>query len=195
MNAVRYWLAVYVLTLVPPAFLFWFSIHPFVRFWRSVGPRLTLGIHFSGAAIAAGLIYWVRRPLLSMEFGTNFALIALAIPLLLAAELIRRRFSKHLRLWILVGLPELEPARHNIPLLTEGIYGRVRHPRYLQFFLSHAALALICNYLAIYILLAVLAAMMFPLVVIEERELRARFGAEYDAYCARVPRFIPKMRP
>jgi protein-S-isoprenylcysteine O-methyltransferase Ste14 len=36
--------------------------------------------------------------------------------------------------------------------------------------------------------------MMYCLVLIEERELRGRYGAEYDAYCSRVPRFIPKIR-
>jgi len=193
MNIVRYWLAVYMLSLVPPAFLLWFSIHPFIRFWRSVGPRLTLGIHFSGMAIAAGLIYWIGRPLLSMEFGTNLLLIALAIPLLVVSELMRRGFSKHLRFRILIGLAELAPEPHKTPLLTEGIYSRVRHPRYTQFLLSHAAIALICNYLATYVLMAVLVAAMFLLVIIEERELRDRFGAEYESYCARVPRFIPKI--
>jgi protein-S-isoprenylcysteine O-methyltransferase Ste14 len=28
-------------------------------------------------------------------------------------------------------------------------------------------------------------------VLLEERELRDRFGAEYDEYCGRVPRYIP----
>jgi protein-S-isoprenylcysteine O-methyltransferase Ste14 len=78
--------------------------------------------------------------------------------------------------------------------LTEGIYGRVRHPRYLQFLLSVAACAFACNYLAIYVLLVTLVAAVFLLVAIEERELRDRFGAEYEVYCARVPRFIPKIR-
>jgi len=30
------------------------------------------------------------------------------------------------------------------------------------------------------------------IVRIEEHELRDRFGAEYEAYCARVPRFVPR---
>jgi protein-S-isoprenylcysteine O-methyltransferase Ste14 len=29
-------------------------------------------------------------------------------------------------------------------------------------------------------------------VLLEERELRDRFGAEYEEYCRRVPRYIPK---
>lgn len=142
----------------------------------------------------AGLVYWVRKPLLSVEFGTNAMLITLAIPLLVGSGLMRRHLSRRLRLRILIGLPELAPEQHNTPLLTEGIYGRVRHPRYLQFLLALAAYALISNYLATYILLVVLVALVFPLVVIEERELRDRFGAEYESYCARVPRFIPKLR-
>jgi len=30
--------------------------------------------------------------------------------------------------------------------------------------------------------------------MLEERELRERFGAKYDAYCRRVPRFLPRLR-
>jgi protein-S-isoprenylcysteine O-methyltransferase Ste14 len=30
-------------------------------------------------------------------------------------------------------------------------------------------------------------------VLLEERELRDRFGAEYDAYCRRVARYLPPL--
>ena len=37
----------------------------------------------------------------------------------------------------------------------------------------------------------ILVAMYGRLAVTEEREMRARFGAEFDAYAARTPRFVP----
>jgi protein-S-isoprenylcysteine O-methyltransferase Ste14 len=33
----------------------------------------------------------------------------------------------------------------------------------------------------------------YVLVWFEERELRDRFGQEYDDYCRQVPRFVPKL--
>ncbi len=35
----------------------------------------------------------------------------------------------------------------------------------------------------------------FQVVRIEEPLLRERFGQAYDDYCARVPRWIPRLRP
>jgi hypothetical protein len=32
----RYYLALVMLAAIPPAILFWFSIHPFIRFWRRI---------------------------------------------------------------------------------------------------------------------------------------------------------------
>ena len=56
------------------------------------------------------------------------------------------------------------------------------------------AYALFCNYLATYLLVPAVAILIYLIVLLEERELRNRFGAEYEAYCARVPRFVPKFR-
>jgi protein-S-isoprenylcysteine O-methyltransferase Ste14 len=35
---------------------------------------------------------------------------------------------------------------------------------------------------------------MLAAIAMEERELRRRFGASYEEYCRRVPRFIPSLR-
>lgn len=192
MNTVRCYLAILLLSFTPPAFLYWLSIHPFIRFWRRLGLRLTLWINYAGLLIVAALIFMFRKAFLSVDFGTNPLLIGLAVPLLVVSGAMRRRLSKHLRLAILTGIPELAPEQHRTPLLTEGIYSRMRHPRYVQALLGVAAYTLICNYLATYVLFFVVLAVILLVVPIEERELRRRFGAEYEDYCARVPRFIPR---
>jgi protein-S-isoprenylcysteine O-methyltransferase Ste14 len=55
-----------------------------------------------------------------------------------------------------------------------------------------ASLALIANNLASYVNWIIGIPGVLLVVHIEERELRDRFGAEYEAYCARVPRFVPR---
>ena len=52
--------------------------------------------------------------------------------------------------------------------------------------------ALIANYLALYLIVALWLPGIYVIVLIEEKELRDRFGAAYDDYCRRVPRFIPR---
>ncbi len=192
MDSVRYYLALMLVVFTPPAILFWFSIHPLIRFWRRVGPRLTLAIHYALLLLMAGGLFLVRKPLLTVEFGTSPLLIALAVPIFVLAVVLRFKFGKHLRARILKGLPELAPEKYGSRLLNEGIYSRIRHPRYVQVLLALLAYAMVANYLATYILLALSTIWILLLVPIEEKELRDRFGAEYEAYCARVPRFIPR---
>jgi len=194
MDKVRYYLGLLMLAVVPPSVLYWFSIHPFIRFWRRLGIRLTFVINYAVMIALIVPILLFGKPLLSVEFGTNPILIGLGILLLIVSAALRRSLSRHLRRSILVGVPELAPEKRGIPLLTEGAYSRIRHPRYVQFFLAFIGYALFCNFLALYLLIPGLAAMLYCVVRLEERELRERFGAEYQAYCARVPRFIPNLR-
>lgn len=49
-------------TPCPGSFLFWFSIHPFIQFWRKVGPWLTLAIHYALMLILAAGVFLVRTP-------------------------------------------------------------------------------------------------------------------------------------
>jgi protein-S-isoprenylcysteine O-methyltransferase Ste14 len=127
-----------------------------------------------------------------VDFGTNPILIAWAVPILAASIVLRLQISRQLRFTTLGGLPELAPENHPQALLTEGIYSRVRHPRYIEVLLVMACLALVANTLAAYVNWIVGIPSVLAIVRLEERELHDRFGAEFDAYCARVPRFLPR---
>jgi hypothetical protein len=94
MDGVRYLLALFLVLLAPGVFLYWFSIHPFIRFWRSVGPRLTIVIHYGFILILAAGVFLIRKPLLSIEFGANPVLIVLAVPLYVLVIVLRVQLSK-----------------------------------------------------------------------------------------------------
>jgi len=193
MNELRYVLALANLMFVPGSILFWFSLHPFVQFWRRVGAKAALALHYLLIALLAALVYWQRRRLLAVEFGTNWYLAAIGVALLFAGAILKKQFGVHLRFRILTGLPELDPERYQSRLLTEGIYSRIRHPRYVQYVIVVLGYALISNYLAVYLLTALLIPALALVIRWEERELRQRFGKQYEDYCARVPRFIPRL--
>ena len=76
--------------------------------------------------------------------------------------------------------------------MTDGPYGVVRHPRYFGVLVGISGFALICSYLWLYLLVVASLPVGWFMIELEERELKERFGSEYDAYCRRVPRFFPR---
>ena len=62
------------------------------------------------------------------------------------------------------------------------------------FTLALVGWALFANYLGLYLITALTMAALYLIVLLEERELRERFGPAYADYSARVPRFIPRRR-
>ena len=55
------------------------------------------------------------------------------------------------------------------------------------------AFALFTNYLAMYVLAVLVIPTLYWVVLLDEKELRDRFGSEYVSYSERVPMFFPKM--
>lgn len=145
--------------------------------------------------VLAWLVLVVRKPLLSVQFGTQPWLMPAAMLVFALSVALRIRISRHLTKRILMGIPELAPERNPTPLLTEGPFARVRNPRYLQVLLAIPAWALFSNYLASYATFAASIVILRIVVWMEEKELRARFGKVYDEYCARVPRILPRLDP
>lgn len=192
MDKARYILALIMIASFPPAVGWWYLTHPFVSFWRRRGrPLFYVVLAVTSLAVMAG-VYAIREPLLAVEYGTNPALWPLAALVYGLSIYIEVRCRKHLKLKILVGVPELAPDGQGGHLITEGIYGRIRHPRYVAVWLGTMAFALFTNYLAVYVLALALLPALYLVVVLEERELSERFGEKYLRYSKQVPRFIPR---
>jgi protein-S-isoprenylcysteine O-methyltransferase Ste14 len=73
------------------------------------------------------------------------------------------------------------------------MFAKTRNPRYVAVMLFGLSLALLSNYRAGYVVFVAFVVGLYGITLLEEKELRARFGKAYEEYCARVPRFIPKL--
>ena len=89
--------------------------------------------------------------------------------------------------------PVLWKAQREHRLATTGPYGTIRHPQYVGFLLIMAGLLLQWPTLLTLAMFPVLALAYTRLARAEERDVRAEFGADYDAYAAATPRFIPHL--
>jgi len=80
-------------------------------------------------------------------------------------------------------------------LVVEGPYRVVRNPMYwaVTFVMLGEALAFRSATLA-ELAMAFFAGTMLFVLLYEEPALRRKFGAEYEAYCRQVPRWLPRFR-
>lgn len=193
MERAAYWVAFGTVIIAPPFLLIWLLIHPFTSFWRKLGPAPTyLAITPIIAAVFA-LLFHLRGLLLRTHFGFSLPLAIIAVLVFTASRFLALRWRRQLKISVLLGLPELS-RDHPGKLLTEGIYAHLRHPRYVEITLGLAAMALFSNYLAAYLALLAYLPLLYLIVLLEERELRDRFGQAYEEYARRVPRFFPRLR-
>jgi len=86
------------------------------------------------------------------------------------------------------GLVAIQPGH---TLVTRGIYGAIRNPSYLGLLVASAGWALVFRSWIGLLLTALLVPPLIARIRAEERLLRAQFGDEYGAYCARTSRLIP----
>lgn len=89
-------------------------------------------------------------------------------------------------------------AENDVPqrLVVRGPYRYVRNPLYDTDMTLIGATALVTqNWGIVLLLVAYILQLAFVQLPLEERELRNRFGAQYERFLARVPRFIPRLRP
>ena len=90
-----------------------------------------------------------------------------------------RRFS---------GLVAIQPGH---TLVTDGVYGVIRHPSYLGLLVNALGWALAFRSGVGLLLTAAAIPPLLARIRAEERLLRAQFGDAYDAYCSRTSRLLP----
>ena len=76
-------------------------------------------------------------------------------------------------------------------LLTDGIYGIVRHPSYLGLFVNALGWGLAFRAGVGVAIAALMLLVVLARIKAEERLLSETFGAAYEAYCARTWRLLP----
>jgi protein-S-isoprenylcysteine O-methyltransferase Ste14 len=80
-------------------------------------------------------------------------------------------------------------------LVTHGMFAHCRNPLYVGNVLLSLALLSVPHGLTIFLVGGAISLVTYiAIVAAEEQFLAATFGAEYDAYCARVNRWVPDLR-
>lgn len=91
------------------------------------------------------------------------------------------------------GWRELHRARQEKRLVTDGLYGIVRHPQYTGLFLGLFGEGVVhWPTLFSVILFPVIVLVYYKLARSEEKKVLEEFGDEYRVYMQRLPMFIPR---
>ncbi|MDT8370293.1 MAG: methyltransferase [Longimicrobiales bacterium] len=189
-DLMRFGLAVMLWATIPAGLAYWLLIHGFVGYWRRVGVVATwLVVLPACLVIMAAMWRWGGGVVERSDLGTHVGLFAAGVVLWGVSVVLDRRARVHLDAATMLGVREVGGGAR---LLDEGLYGRVRHPRYLSLLLGATGWAMMANHVASYLMVAALVPGIWIVVTLEERELNERFGEAWLAYRARVPAIVPR---
>jgi protein-S-isoprenylcysteine O-methyltransferase Ste14 len=144
--------------------------------------------------IVAGLIPWWISKWKVQPVSPAFLIIQLPGILILAVSILvlLDAFAR----FALQGIGTPAPILPTRRLVVTGFYRYVRNPMYVAVVGAILGQSMILGnlLLLLYAALGWLVSHLF-VVIYEEPTLRRTFGDEYDAFCANVPRWIPRLRP
>ncbi|MGH9683541.1 MAG: methyltransferase family protein [Candidatus Acidiferrales bacterium] len=183
------WLAALVLFLQLPIPLYWFVLHPLTNFWR----------HRQKAAFITALacswlpvticLFIFHRQLFSAVWPAAWRIVV-AVALIVFEAWLFWRLKRDLGALRLVGQTELTGGGE---VVHRGVYACIRHPRYAGSFLAIIGACLLAGTRVTWMVAAIWCVLTGVAIFLEEGELRQRFGASYEQYRRRVPRFFPRL--
>ncbi len=167
---------------------------------KSSRPIFVLLRHIAAIAIlpvtvALVVPAWVaRRYHMALKFAGSSGAVTLQMIGLFAMAFGLLLFLASLRRFVIEGQGTLAPWDPPPEFVASGPYRFVRNPMIsgVVFMLCGEALLLLSLPNALWAAFCVVLNLIYiPLV--EEPQLKRRFGASYDLYCRNVPRFIPRL--
>ena len=181
------WVAAAVLFLQLPIPLYWFVLHPQIKFWRR---------HQKAAYLAGVLLSWPAVTVCLVAFRHELFLsrvpalwrIVMGSALIIFEGWIFWRVQHDLGTAKFVGKTELSGGGK---IVSWGIYAHIRYPRYVGSFFAILGACFLAGAVALWVVAGAWAVLMLCAIMMEEREMRERFGESYLEYCRQVPRFVP----
>ncbi len=160
------------------------------RLFAILGSALFLVI---APGTVAGLVpWWLSRWRIEAAFFNFFPFRIAGVLLIVAA--LPGLLDSFVR-FALKGLGTPAPVFPTRHLVVSGLYRYVRNPMYVSVVSIVLGQALLLGNLRVLEYgLAVWAAFHLFVLLYEEPTLRSTFGAEYEVFCANVPRWIPRLR-
>ena len=136
--------------------------------WSRVAKRIRVPLGF----VLAIAYFWLARP--------TWKSIALGAVVAILGVVIRASASGH--------------VKKNEELTTTGLYAHTRNPLYLGSIVIATGFAIAAlSWWIVAILVVMFAAIYVPVIRGEEAFLRGKFADQFDNYCRRVPRLIPRL--
>jgi protein-S-isoprenylcysteine O-methyltransferase Ste14 len=177
----------FVLFFELPIPIYWLILHPFNSFWRR---RVRAAFWFAGltAWSCGGVVLWHFRHVLLTVTRPAWLTIVVGCALIAVEGYLFVRVERELGSRRLVGHAELTGTGE---MFSGGLYALVRHPRYAGMFSAVVGAALLAGTPSLWIVLVVWLPFALVVIRLEEKELAARFGPDYEAYRKRVPAFLP----
>lgn len=94
---------------------------------------------------------------------------------------------------IAAAWPVLLRAAREGKLADSGLYARVRHPQYAGFLAIMVGFLLQWPTIPTLVMFPILVVVYRRLAIAEEKVVAARFGAAWNDYARRTPRFVPRL--
>ena len=143
--------------------------------------------------VGALVPWWMSRWRIQATFpGSSVFRLVGAILVIAGILVLTDSFAR----FALQGLGTPAPVSPPRRLVATGLYRYVRNPMYLAVVSAIVEQALFFGSLGLLAYVALLAIIVHLFVVgYEEPKLRTSFEDEYEAFCANVPRWRPRLRP
>ena len=165
--------------------------HLFIRFFRRFGIFSFL-LYIVLCLACAFLIFLNSNLFLQGKmFKNNITISAIGIIFLCLGLFLQVLGFKTLGIKAVFGIPEILSKKEKGILIINGPFLLVRHPLYLGQLFLIIGLLLLTFELSLFLLLAIVIIFVWPVTILEEKELIERFGQAYIDYQKRVPRILP----